>query len=68
METPSFDRMSIFKSHDKLIAQNSLKNDIVRDIQNAEGCDIDDIIYVLMQQLAFWQMTLLERLNSEVEG
>jgi hypothetical protein len=66
MVMPSFDRMSIFKSNDKLVAQNSLKGDIVRAIQNNEGCEVDDIIYVLMQQLAFWQMTLLERLNSEV--
>jgi hypothetical protein len=63
----SFTREAIFKDNDKLVAQNSLRGNIIRAIQNAEGCEVDDIIYVLMNQLTFWQLTLLERLNSEVE-
>jgi len=61
----SMSRESIFKDAGKLAAQAALKNAIVRAIQNTEGTELDDIIYVLMEQVVFWQLTYFEHLNRQ---
>ena len=60
---------AIFPAQGKCVIQNILKHRIVEAIQSLEdGLELDDICYVLTEQLVYWQLMLFKHLNDPAGG
>ena len=57
-------RVAIFRDATKLTIQDVLKQRIVEAIRITDGAELDDICYVLTEQLVYWQLTLFKNLND----
>ena len=57
-------RTDIFRDTAKLTVQDVLKQRIVEAIRLTDGAEIDDVCYVLTEQLVYWPLTLFKNLND----